>query len=158
MKRETKILIITLMISLVACSQDKKPKIYSSNNQMVSNKYNPFEALLIGQWTMCAEGTEDGLIIHYNVCPKIEFNANGTLDVITGEIRTQKWTVKNDTLYIALNPDTTSNWFTGRKYLLVKSEDANSIEVKLKQPETKGIYYLSKEKTKLNIGLGQKAN
>jgi hypothetical protein len=156
MTAETKILIILLLTTLGACTQDKKSIIYS-NHQIVSNDYNPNASLLIGRWTMCSEGGKDGTMISYNVCPTIEFKVNGTTNFETNSEETKQWKVKKDTLYLSQTATFTSDsasWFTDLKYLIIKeSVDANSINIKLKHTDKGYFSNLSKEMTDLYLNI-----
>ncbi len=147
MIKKIKILILILSIALGSCVRD------NSYRPAVSGDYNTSSSFLTGQWTMCSEGTENGSMIQYNVCPKIEFNINGKMYITTGKTRTQQWTTKGDTLYINPNSNDSANWFNESKYLILMSGDSNSINITLKQPETKNIYNLSKDNPGLHIGL-----
>lgn len=157
MTAEMKILIIILLTTFGACTQDKKSIIRNSNHQTVFNDYNQNASLLIGRWTMCSEGGKDGTMISYNVCPTIEFKPNGTTNFETNREGTKQWKVKKDTLYLsqaATFISDSASWFTDLKYLIIKeSEDANSISIKLKHTEKGYFSNLSKEKTDLYLNL-----
>ena len=132
----------------MSCNQDNKVKPDNKNGQLISNDWNPYSSLLLGQWSICSTVSEDGWTTQYNVCPKIIFNSNGTADLSVGE--SIKWKVEKDTLYISpfsiVNKDF-SSFFADFKYLIVKSEDITSIQIQ--QIEKKYFYNLSKQKAGL---------
>ncbi|MEO8148222.1 MAG: hypothetical protein ABI723_11315 [Bacteroidia bacterium] len=148
-----KLRVYLILTTLLSCNYSKQKEEIKNADISTNNTEGLF---LIGKWVMCAEGSLDGSTTHYNVCPQIIFNSDRTANYLTGETlrETIRWKVEKDTLFATHlyfgNNDTTER-FPGYKYIIVKKEDANSIDLELKQIEKKYIMYLGRQKSKSEI-------
>jgi len=139
-----------LTIILFACKnspENKQSKIDFLRPNILSTDPNEY---LLGQWTICSEGGENGTT-QYNVCPEIVFGANNSGIFFKGGVITESinWNYKEDTLnlrHIAFFNSDTVQAFPDVNYSIKRSEDSSFVYLKIVQPTKKYFLNLSRSK------------
>jgi hypothetical protein len=112
---------------------------------------NPYNSLLVGKWSICSEGSNDGKLIQYNVCPEVVFTPTAVATISFNNIdrETLQWKTNNDTIFLdhtAFTTVDTVRLFPDHYYLVNKTEDSISINLKFLQPARNYFINLSKPK------------
>jgi len=139
-----------LTIILFACKnspENKQGKIDFVRPNILSTDPNQY---LLGQWTICSEGGENGTI-QYNVCQEIVFGTNNMGSFFKGGVITESinWNYKEDTLnlrHISFFNNDTAKAFPDVIYNIKRSEDSNFVYLKIIQPTKKYFLNLSRSK------------
>lgn len=139
-----------LLSGLSACNnsvEEKQTKIEFIRPNILST--NP-EEYLPGQWAICSEGGEQG-IIQYNICSEIVFGDNGRGSLFKGGVIAESinWSINKDSLFLShvafYNHDTVQ-MFPDVNYTIKRSEDSSFVYLTIMQPTKK--YFLNLSKTK----------
>lgn len=144
-----KLLLIILFLQS-SCINDSSVKttkdIYMKDSLKTFSDDSLGKVLMSGEWSLCSAKTNN-TTIHYNICPRINFNNDGKAKIIksSGEDEIFNWKIINDTICISYALNNQDRTFTEYQYKIIFTEKKDYLELELRS--------ITKEERSFFLGL-----
>lgn len=150
MKKQLLLLLITLPF-IFSCNAKKDEDTGKNSEPSSPVTEDALGSTLVGKWSICSEGAQDGSVVQYNVCPEVTFTSTAVATISFNNIdrETLQWKTNNDTVFLAHSAFTTIDTvrlFPDNFYVVNKSVDSVSLILKFVPPGKNYFINLSRPK------------